>query len=426
MTSAVMSIDSKKSGEKHRLTINERIMLHLLGNLKFKDSREAPQDITQRGIAEAVHIRWNHVPRAMAKLRKLGYVFERATHIEGKTRRQKTYYLTDEGMWSARNVKERILGWDIYLKKLDGQVVKMKLSEVNSELKAKFSPLRLCLSLSDEDMIEVKELLHVAEEVQKKAAKTSFVSGEMSWPEKLIGREKELKTIHDWLDGDRHRTIIIYGSIGVGKSALMAEILKGYKDKRNIFWYQLSEKDSQKDVLASLSEFLSKLGKRDLTNYIKDDKSIELSAVMRMIDRGLGGKEVILAFDNYFKVSEAMVDFFSGLADLAVKKDGFNVIITAMETTPFYCRFYDKKDVRKKRIAELTIKGLDMEGTKRLLGNPSIDDDALKKIHLMTRGNPLTIELIKLGDVMSLKRIKGFSRQEASLLLYLKGVEKKA
>ena len=70
--------------------------------------------------------------------------------------------------------------------------------------------------------------------------------------------------------------------------------------------------------------------------------------------------------------------------------------------------------------------GLDREGTKQLLGNENIDDDALKKIHLMTRGNPLTIELIKLGDVMSLKRIKGFSRQEASLLLYLKGVEKKA
>jgi hypothetical protein len=64
-----------------------------------------------------------------------------------------------------------------------------------------------------------------------------------------------------------------------------------------------------------------------------------------------------------------------------------------------------------------------MEATKEMLGTPDIDYDALKKIHLMTRGHPLTIELIKKGDVNSLKRIKGFSRQEASLLLYLKTVE---
>ena len=100
------------------------------------------------------------------------------------------------------------------------------------------------------------------------------------------------------------------------------------------------------------------------------------------------------------------------------------IMISARETTPFFCRFYGKHDVNKKGIVELTVKGLDMEGCKQLLETPNIDDDALKKIFLMTHGHPLSIDLIKRGDVNSLKRIKGFSRQEASLLLYLKGVEK--
>ena len=61
-------------------------------------------------------------------------------------------------------IRERILEWDIHLKKLDGQVVKMELSQVNSTLDTKLSSLRLALSLSEDGMIEAKSLLQVAEE----------------------------------------------------------------------------------------------------------------------------------------------------------------------------------------------------------------------------------------------------------------------
>jgi len=119
------STKETQGGVKIRLTINEKILLHLLSNYKFRESREAPQTITQKGIAESVHIRWNHVPRAMAKLMEMDYVFEKFSHIKGKTRRQKTYYLTDEGILSAKNLREKILGWEVYIKRLDGQILKL-------------------------------------------------------------------------------------------------------------------------------------------------------------------------------------------------------------------------------------------------------------------------------------------------------------
>lgn len=426
MVPADKTINGKSERAKYRLTINERILLHLLDNFKSKNKREAPQTVTQRGIADGVHIRWNHVPRAMNQLKKMELVFERTAHIEGKTRRQKVYYLTDDGMFSARNLRERVLNWDILLKKLDGQTVKLKLSDVNLELKTDFSPLSLSMSISEEGIIDATELLHPTEiKAPKTPPKTFFVSGEISWPKELIGRETEIETLQDWIDKKEFSTIIIYGSIGIGKSALAAEVLKGYKDKRDIFWYQMSEQDRRKNLLVQISEFLSKIGKAELSSQLKTRDIKDLKEVLRIIDKGLKDADVILAFDNYFKVTEDILDFFSGLTDLAVKNEGFTMIVTARETTPFYCRFYDKADIQKKRIAELTLKGLDMEGCKELLGTPNIDDDSLRKIHLMTRGHPLTIELIKKGDVNSLKRIKGFSRQEASLLLYLKGVEKK-
>ncbi len=427
MVTVTMAKNIQKGGAKHHLTINERILLHLLGNSKFKDRREAPFSVTQKGIAKAVNIRWNHVPRAMAKLKKMGYVFEVTSHIEAKTRKQKVYFLTDEGSLSAKNQREKISNWEVFLKDQSGQIIKLKLSEVNSALKTNFSSLKLYLCLSEDNIIEAKDLLLGAkEEAPKKGLKTFYVSGEISWPEELIGRESELKNLKDWIDSDEHRTIVIYGSIGIGKSSLMAEVLQIYKDKKDIFWYQMPENDSQKNLLIQFSKFLSELGRADLSSYLSAHETIELDKVMNIIEKALMNKEVIVAFDNYFKVSEEIVDFFSALSDLAAKNEGIKIMITARETTPFYCRFYDKRDVHEKKIVELTVKGLDVEGCRRLLGTPDIDDDALRKIFLMTRGHPLTINLIKRGDVNNLKRIKGFSRQEASLLLYLKGVEKKS
>ncbi len=417
-------LNNKNRKTRNRLTVNEKILLHLLENLKSKNQREAPKAITQMGIADSVQIRWNHVPRAMVQLKKMGYISEDITHIEGKTRRQKAYYLTDEGLLSAKNLREKLLNWDVFLKRADGQMTKLKLSRVNSTLKTNLSPLTIYMNLSDDDVIEEKYLLHgVQKESEKKSFRIFFSSGEISWPKEFINRESEITTLRNWINGTEYGTIVVFGSVGIGKSALVAEILRRYKDKKNIFWYQLSEEDTSRDIFNQLSEFLLKFGNENLWKYLKEHETIELPEIMRIMDRAFRDIEAILTFVNYFSVSEEVADLFSGLCDLAKKNKSIKIIVGAWDSTPFYCRFYDKSEVEEKRIAELTIKGLDREGIKKLLETPNIDSDALKKIDLLTRGHPLTIELIKKGDVNSLKRIKGFSRQEASLLLYLKGVE---
>jgi DNA-binding PadR family transcriptional regulator len=424
MVYMVMSIPDKESPAKHHLTTNERILLHLLEFYKAANIRDAPMAITQRGIADAVNIRWNHVPRAMNKLKKEGFVSESLSHIQGKTRRQKVYYLTDDGLLTARNLREKVMGWDIYLKRTDSQIVKMRLSEVNSLLKTKFSPLELSLSISEQNTIDENVLVSgVEKKVKETPSRIFHTHGEISWPDELIGRDSEVKTIRKWIDGDEFQTVVIYGSVGIGKSALMAEVIKDCKESRNIFWYQLADDESTKDLITQVSEFLSKLGNTELKDILEEEGEIESKAALRIMDDGLKGTGSILAFDNYFNVSEEVKDFFSNLTELSLKNDGFKIIFTEMDTTPFYCRFYDKKNIGGKKIAEITLKGLDMEGCKRLLGKPKIENDSLRKIFLLTRGHPLSIELIKEGDVNSLKKIKGFTRQEASLLLYLKDVE---
>jgi hypothetical protein len=398
--------------------------LHLLNYLQSKNKREAPFPITQKGIAEGVGIRWNHVPRAMGKLKKLGFISEEMSHIEGKTRRQKAYFLTDEGMLHARNLRERILSWNVRLKKTDGQVISCKLSEINSKLKTNLSPLDLYMNISEKgEIIQDNLVSDTPKEKKETTSKMFYVKGEISWIDDLVGRGSEIKTLSDWINSATINTVVIYGSVGIGKSVLLGEMIKRFRDKKNIFWYKMSESDSQSDIVNSLSEFLMQFNKPALSSYVKDHDKIVLAEVLRILDKEISDTETILTFDNYFSVSEEVADFFSGLCVLASRYRNIKLLIGARDTTPFYCRFYDKNELKKKKIAELTLKGLDEEGIKLLLDAPNIEKDALRKIHLMTRGHPLAIELIKKGDVNSLKRVKGFSRQEASLLLYLKGVE---
>jgi hypothetical protein len=393
-----------------------------LNFLQSKNKREAPYSITQKGIADGVGIRWNHVPRAMGKLKKMGYITEEMSHIEKKTRRQKAYFLTDEGLIFARSLRERILNWKVTLQKADGQVMNAKLSEISSKLKLKLDPLNLYMMISNEGIIREEDLTtQKPKAVPSKGSKVFFKKGEITWPSELVGRDSEIAVMSEWLNSASINTIVIYGTIGIGKSALLAEMIKRYQGKKNIFWYKMSDSDSQDDLIESLSKFLIHMKKSSLSSQLNEQK--ELTDIMRVLEKGIGDSETILAFDNYFQVSEEVADFFSSLSGLAQKYRNLKLVVGARDTTPFYCRFYDKNEVKKRKIAELTLKGLDKEGIKELLDAPNIDADALKKIDLMTRGHPLTIELIKKGDVNSLKRIKGFSRQEASLLLYLKGVE---
>ena len=421
---SIGSNQEKGRGVKLRLTINEKILLHLLENHRAQGEREAPLSITQRGIADSVGIRWNHVPRAVNKLKKLDYVYERLSHIEGKTRRQKAYFLTDDGLLTARTLRERIMNRDVYLVKSDGQRVKMRLGKVNSALKSQFPPMKLIASISDDGEIRVDELLEGPSEVPTTPAPRVFhVSGEIAWPEELVGRESEVKKLTEWLSGTTYGTAVIYGSIGIGKSALSAHIVQAFKDRKHVMWYQMSDGDTQSDILEQIAEFLSKLGDSKLSGFLRDHEKATLTQALKLIEDDVSGKSILLAFDNYYQPGEDVVDLLSGLSIMASKSNTLKLLINAMDTTPFYCRFYDKGDVKKKKIAELSLKGLDMESCKVVLEAPRIEHDALRKIHLMTRGHPLSLLLIKRGDVNSLKAIKGFTRQEASLLLYLKGVE---
>ena len=87
------------------LTVQDRIVLHLMDYQNFSDKYEVPSQVTQRGIGEAIEIAWSNVPRAMKKLVTDGVVEEKSARIKGDKRKKKAYFLTHKGYSSALTLK---------------------------------------------------------------------------------------------------------------------------------------------------------------------------------------------------------------------------------------------------------------------------------------------------------------------------------
>ena len=72
-----------------RLTVRERILLHLLDFTKHAESFDVPVEMTQTGIAKATRIELPHVAQYVRPLVREGQVQERTAHIKGSTRKRK-------------------------------------------------------------------------------------------------------------------------------------------------------------------------------------------------------------------------------------------------------------------------------------------------------------------------------------------------
>lgn len=88
------------------LTVQNRILIHLLDYKTFRGDFEVPFQVTQKGISRAIRIQQKHLPRALKKLLGSNYLEERMNHVSGVKQKRKVYFLTDEGIqytWEFMN-----------------------------------------------------------------------------------------------------------------------------------------------------------------------------------------------------------------------------------------------------------------------------------------------------------------------------------
>lgn len=371
--------------EPSQLNVNDRVLLHLSRFASDIPPEEYPAETAQTGIAAAVGISRTHVPRAVKGLIKDGLVNEITARVRGHERRMNVYTVTMEGLRRAEEIWRTTLDSTLPVV-TDGKTVEMKGKQIE-ELVGKKRALAVISQMRD-GVVAIDETRRPPFRDLRDAPSVR----------EFHGRDSELDSMEDFMESES-RVLIVIGNRGYGTSTL-ARKFADEQDDTDVLWTNLTSGVKASDLVERLISFGKKLNPdaKDLMDVMKQ-------------------KNALLVFDDYFSVGDDIVEFFASLVEAP---GDIKIAITAREDTPAYNWFYQKKHVDSKQVRELKIRGLDEESSKRLLGNDKIEKDALKRIMLISRGQPLTLRLLRDRDLAGLKGNTMFTPEEIRYMLFLR------
>lgn len=371
--------------EPGQLNVNDRVLLHLCRFATDVPPEEYPADCTQAGIAVAVGISRTHVPRAVRGLINDGLVTELTARVKGHDRRMNVYAVTTEGLNNVDRLWKTLLTLSYHVLG-DGKTTEMTGKDIEDSVGRKRAVA--AISQMRDGIVRIYETRRAPVRELKEAPTI----------EAFYGREAELKLMDDFMDSDA-KVLVVLGNRGYGTTALTRKFIEG-QEEEDVLWAALTPETTAKELESKLIDF-GKRVRKDVATF---------SEVL-----GLGN--AILVFDDYFSASDDLVELFADAIDNA--KDA-KIVISARQETPAYSWFYQKKHVDSGTVQELKIKGLDENSAKKMLGNDKIEKDALRRIMMMTRGQPMILKLLKEGDFKGLKKNTVFTSEEIRYLLFLK------
>lgn len=379
-------------GSNTMISVEKRILLHLLNYSRIKREFNVPITLTRNGVAEAVGTNRNYIPRPLKKLKAKGYIKEYLGRVKDGKKKQKYYLVTDMGKKYAKKFKEKLSNQEIILKHQNGLKETIRIEDVRTQLKSldinlTITELDLYKAISKESILDIEQF--------KRQKKIRYIDFSKEAPKIIhfFGRKEELRKLNSWLSKkEENNLIFIHGIAGIGKTTLAAKLIDGYRESKHLFWHNFHNMDTLRGVLHKLSEFLLELGSDHLQMYLKTRTSIDHYEVSRILKRSIGVIDAILVFDDFHKCDEKIRTFFVYILKMLVSPSNTKILLLGREIVPFY----DSRDVlMRKIVAELELEGLDYESSKVLLKEKGFDKKKVKEIYTLTAGNPLFLEIVE-------------------------------
>ena len=112
------------------LSIDKKILLHIAKYSKYEFQYEVPFELSQEGIAQAIGIRRDNVPRTMKSLKNEDLIFEKVLRVEGVYRKRKVYFLTEKGQDYTNTLTAKVLKSITSIKMKNGDVVSKQISKI--------------------------------------------------------------------------------------------------------------------------------------------------------------------------------------------------------------------------------------------------------------------------------------------------------
>jgi len=357
---------------------NSTRALFFLYDIRKKNGTGTPHiQSTQQGIADAIKVPRTHMTRILRPLIEEGLVYEEKGRVPGRERRVKTYHITPIGVTRARDIMEGLKSEEITFV---GSAASQRMT-VKEVLDKRSYPGFLAIA----DALERGILISHNERL--------IVSNFPPVLEEFYDREEELKRAIEFLES-KSNVLVLISNRGYGSSTLMKKIALDLTDLP-LLWHDLSIDGEWKEITGAIEDLASRLGIKNPEEMLEE--------------------RVILCFDNYYDPPERTVD---GLIELIHKihdKDA-KVMVAMWAETPSYKRFYQRDDISSGIVTEIRMGRLREEYVKQMIGE-ELDDEAMKMIYMLTKGQPLTLRMLGQRDEKGLKEI--IPNEEVRFLMYL-------
>jgi len=415
-----------------KITVEDKILLHLFKNPIRPESFEAPMSLSQVGISKVIGVRRSHVSHAAKRLKDKGHIKEKIAHILGVKRRRKVYYLSSEGFEKAKKIHETVEDTHIGFVNKDG---------VRSEQSIKHIQRMTSLSII-EIINEIEGDTFDYARFLKKEEESSFVKQVIRAPKirKFVGRSHEIHKIKGWISENDKNFVLIYGIAGIGKTSLTLKITEDLYKEMNVLWFRIREWDDLADILEILAGFMESMGKDTLNQYLKETDEVKISDVSEILEQDLYESNSVMFFDDAHKiypefisditysrglspqfkeggeldyapsldlpleavrlggsyirsvVDTKLIQFFAMLVELLSKTRGCSVVASSRFILPFYNRH---TVMVQRSVAELFLEGLKMESTGKMIHG--LREEDIKELYDITKGHPLFLELYALS-----------------------------
>lgn len=360
------------------------MLLHLSRFATDTPLEEYPSETTQVGIAEGVGISRTHVPRAVRTLMKEGLVEELRGRVTSRNRRMSVYSVSMEGFHRAEAIWDDIRKSKVVVSR---EGVKEEIE--GSALEEAYGRRRAfgLVSRMKDGVIELRDKPRSAQRDLADAPP----HGE------FFGRERELEALEAFLDSDS-QAMVVLGGRGYGTTGLIREFVERQEDI-DVLWIAVSERTSAAEIESRIVDFACKL-----------------QPEVADLESALAVPGALIVLDDYHSVGEGVVELLSTIVN---SRSECKTIVTAREDLPAYNWFYQKRHVEAGTVREIRVRGLDEISARRLLGSPDIATDAFRRVYLMSRGQPLVLQLLRDGDREGLKENSVFTAEEIRYLMFL-------
>lgn len=383
-----------------RGTLEERSLVYLLDRADVPADSPAAQELVQDRIAANLAVRRAHVSRAMGRLRGKGFVRTAKVHVRGEARRRIAYFLTDDGLRRAKEVRRRLEEGRVIVIDAEGRESERRLYQVPLLLprRPRFSDL---LASVEDEYLDLRRVLD--RQARLRRGVVYDVEGAAA-PRHFQGRARELARLDAFLADPRIRGLILIGLPGIGKTALAGHWVAGLQGRVHVAWRRLRPETTAWDVLHEFAGILRALGRPALANHFRQPTDGGVDRSVRILHRDLAGIRALFVVDDVHAAPSEVTDLLGGLLRIEPDRTGLKLLVLSRERLPF-CRV---EDFAQGRLWEMELRDLPRADAEAILGALGVDRTRRSAIWERVGGHPFSLELAAAGG-MPLERVRAAS-----------------